>query len=95
MQVLLALTTNWGDIGSVDQYVKWCGGLDHTDFYTNPSCIQMYNAHTDKITSRVNTINGRRRVPQFLLMRTACARDHVLPEASWCGMLLMLLKALS
>ena len=62
-QVLLALTTNWGDIGSVDQYVKWCGGLGHTDFYTNPSCIQMYNDHTDKVTSRVNTINGRRRAP--------------------------------
>ena len=63
LQVLLALTTNWGDIGSVDQYVQWCGASDHTDFFTDASCIQMFNDHTDKITSRVNTVNGRTCVP--------------------------------
>ena len=59
MQLLLALTTNWGDTGSLAQYVGWCGASDLTGFFTNDDCIQMYNDHTTKITSRVNTINGR------------------------------------
>ena len=56
--MLLALGTNWGATGSVDQYASWCG-TSHAGFYTSSSCIDMYKAHIDVVTSRVNTINGR------------------------------------
>ena len=58
-QVLLALGTNWGDTGSVDQYAGWCRA-SHEDFFSSSACIQLYKDHIDVVTSRVNTVNGRR-----------------------------------
>lgn len=60
MQVLLSLVNNWSDTGGIDEFVKWSGGGDHTKFYTDPSCRQMYKAHVAAVINRVNSINGRR-----------------------------------
>ena len=59
MQVLLALGTNWGTTGSVAQYAQWCN-TSAVGFFSDPGCIQMFQAHMGVVTSRVNTINGRR-----------------------------------
>lgn len=58
-QAILAITDNWQGVGGADQYVKWCGGSGHNDFFTNSNCMQLYKNFASTLINRVNTINGR------------------------------------
>lgn len=61
VQLILSLTTNWGDTGSIDQYVSWSSTADqHEQFFSDADCRQLYKSFVKTVLSRVNTINGRR-----------------------------------
>ena len=57
--MILSFANNWEMTGGVDEYVKWCGGSRHQDFFYSASCWQMYKIHASTVINRVNTINGR------------------------------------
>ncbi|KAK9813329.1 hypothetical protein WJX73_000535 [Symbiochloris irregularis] len=58
--LVLALTTNWGDTGSVDQYVSWSGtAQQHSDFFSDANCQALYKSFVKMVLTRVNSINGR------------------------------------
>ena len=60
MQLTLVLTTNWGDTGSVDEYVNWSSTATvHEQFYTDQQCQTLYKGFVRTVLTRVNTINGR------------------------------------
>ena len=58
LRLILALTTNWGDTGSVDQFVGWAGAGGHSSFFTDPRVRSLYLDHVAAIANRVNTITG-------------------------------------
>ena len=58
-QATLAITDNWQAVGGADQYVKWCGGSGHSDFFSNSNCMQLYKNFASTLINRVNTVNGR------------------------------------
>lgn len=58
MQVVMAFVDNW--VEGVDQYVGWAGLSDHASFFTDPKVMQLYKNNVQVLTSRVNTINGRK-----------------------------------
>ena len=58
-QAILAITDNWQAVGGADQYVKWCGGSGHSDFFSNGNCMQLYKNFANTLINRVNTVNGR------------------------------------
>ena len=58
VQVIMAFVDNW--VQGVDQYVGWAGASSHVDFFTNPKVKQLYKDNVKALTSRVNTINGRK-----------------------------------
>ncbi|CAL5227333.1 g10275 [Coccomyxa viridis] len=59
LKAILAITDNWQAVGGADQYVKWCGGSGHSDFFSNGNCMQLYKNFANTLISRVNTVNGR------------------------------------
>ena len=58
VQVIMAFVDNW--VEGVDQYVGWAGLSDHVSFFTDPKVMQLYKNNVQVLTSRVNTINGRK-----------------------------------
>ncbi|DBA99225.1 hypothetical protein WJX82_007713 [Trebouxia sp. C0006] len=61
LKVILSLTNNWNSTGSVDQFVSWSPTAHvHEDFFSDPTCMQLYQQYASAIINRVNYINGRR-----------------------------------
>uniref|UniRef100_A0A1D2A9E3 mannan endo-1,4-beta-mannosidase n=1 Tax=Auxenochlorella protothecoides TaxID=3075 RepID=A0A1D2A9E3_AUXPR len=60
IKLILAFTSNWTPVGGLPQYLEWAGETAPVQFYTNPSIASLFKAHVTAVTSRVNTINGRR-----------------------------------
>jgi len=60
LRLILALTSNWGDVGSVDEYVAWAGAGGHAAFFTDARARSLYLAHAAAIINRVNTLTGVR-----------------------------------
>ena len=58
VQVIMAFVDNW--VEGVDQYVGWAGLSDQVSFFTDPKVMQLYKNNVQVLTSRVNTINGRK-----------------------------------
>ena len=59
LRLVLALTSNWGDIGSVDEYVQWSPTADaHDAFFSDGPAREAYLAHAAAVTGRVNSITG-------------------------------------
>ena len=54
----MAFVDNW--VNGVDEYVGWAGAANHVDFFTDPKVMQLYKNNVQVLTSRVNTINGRK-----------------------------------
>ena len=49
-------------MGGVDEFLAHCAPplAPHTAFFSLPSCRSMFADHLAAITSRINTVNGRR-----------------------------------
>ena len=58
LQVIMAFVDNW--VEGVDLYTAWAGATNHVDFFTNPAVKQLYKDNVKALTSRINTINGRK-----------------------------------
>ncbi|DBB02500.1 hypothetical protein WJX82_002641 [Trebouxia sp. C0006] len=58
LKVIMAFVDNW--VEGVDQYAGWAGLSDHVSFFTDPKVMQLYKNNVEVLTSRVNTINGRK-----------------------------------
>lgn len=89
LRPILALTTNWGDTGSVDQFVGWAGAGGHSSFFTDTRVHALYLDHVAAIANRVNRITGVRFADDPTIMAwnlineprcTGCAEGAV---ASW------------
>ena len=60
VQLILALTTSWGDTGSVSEYVSWSStAQQQSDFYSDATCMQLYKEFVAQVLGRINTISGR------------------------------------
>jgi hypothetical protein len=61
LRVILALTSNWGDVGSVDEYVAWSpSAAEHDDFFSDAAARDLFLKHAAAVTGRVNSITGIR-----------------------------------
>ena len=86
LQLILSLTTNWGDTGSVDQYVAWSSTANsHDQFFSDADCMQLYKDFVKTVLGRVNTINGR----TYALFRWFAAALGVVPVGTLAGALFL------
>lgn len=58
IRVVLVLTNNWPDFGGMPQYVKWVGGTQHDEFYTNPRLRQAYKEYVKFLLTHKNQYTG-------------------------------------
>ena len=59
LRLILALSSNWGDVGSVDQFVDWSAtATTHDDFFTDAAAEKLFLEHASKVLGRVNSITG-------------------------------------
>jgi len=58
LRLVIPLVNNWDDFGGMDQYVAWCGGATHDDFYTVQACKDLYKAYVAHFLNHVSTISG-------------------------------------
>ena len=61
VRVILTLVNNWDDFGGMNRYTLWrFGTTNHDQFYTDATIRQWFKDLIALLTSRVNTVNGRR-----------------------------------
>lgn len=58
IRLVLVLTNNWPDFGGMQQYVKWAGGKEHDEFYTNPQLRQAYKHYVKFLLTHKNQYTG-------------------------------------
>lgn len=58
IRIVLVLTNNWPDFGGMPQYVKWVGGTQHDEFYTNPKLKQAYKNYVKFLLTHKNQYTG-------------------------------------
>lgn len=58
IKVVLTFVNYWDAYGGMPQYVKWAGGSNVDEFYTNAKCKQWYKDYVNYIVNRTNTITG-------------------------------------
>lgn len=58
IKLILPLVNNWTAFGGIDQYVRWAGGANHDDFFTDPQIKQWYKDWVSHLLNRTNTITG-------------------------------------
>ena len=63
-RLILALTSNWGDVGSLTDFVGKAGGSGGRDpalvFFTEPAPRKLYLQHAAALANRINSITGVR-----------------------------------
>ena len=74
LRVLLSLTDNWQPTGGADAFVRWSGtATTHEDFFSDPTCKQLYKDHVRTVLTR--PVAGRaRRGCSFRFMQLGMGR---------------------
>lgn len=58
LKLVIPLVNNWQEFGGIDQYVRWAGGGNHDDFYTDPVIKAWYKDWASHVLNRINTYTG-------------------------------------
>lgn len=58
LRFVVPLVNNWNDFGGMNQYVEWCGGSSHDDFYTNDRIKATYKKYVSHFLHRENRYTG-------------------------------------
>ncbi|GAA3452780.1 cellulase family glycosylhydrolase [Dactylosporangium matsuzakiense] len=90
LRLVIPLTNNWSDFGGMDQYVKWRGGSNHDDFYTDPVIRGWYKDWIAHVLNRTNALTGvqYKNDPTVLAWELAneprCGGSGQLPRSANC-----------
>jgi mannan endo-1,4-beta-mannosidase len=59
IRLIITLGNYWPDFGGMDQYVAWSDtATDRTDFYTDPTCKDLYRSYVQHVLTRTNSLTG-------------------------------------
>lgn len=59
IRLVIALGNYWPDFGGIDQYVAWSDSAsERTDFYTDPTCKDLYRSYVEHVLTRTNSLTG-------------------------------------
>ncbi|WP_344612806.1 cellulase family glycosylhydrolase [Dactylosporangium salmoneum] len=90
LRLVIPLTNNWSDFGGMDQYVRWHGGTNHDDFYTDPVVRGWFKDWIGHVLDRTNSITGVKYKDDPAVMawelanEPRCGGSGALPRSASC-----------
>jgi mannan endo-1,4-beta-mannosidase len=82
LRLILPFVNYWDDYGGMNQYARWFGLSDRSNFYTDGRAREAYKAYVRSVVTRVNTISGREYRDEPAVFAWELANEPRSPRAS-------------